>query len=288
MTITRPTLRYHGGKFRMAPWIISHFPAHTVYVEPFGGAASVLLLKQPIEAEVYNDLDGRLVSLFRILRDPSTAAELRRRCETTLFSRAEFDWAYRPSTDSIDDAHKMIILSFMGHGTDAVTRSCRTGFRTKLTGARATPAASWRDWPSSIPEFCRRLRGVVIEQCDAIELMRRFDRPSTLHYLDPPYVHATRSAMSKGRGKTHGYRHEMTDTDHLRMLDAARDLAGMVVISGYPSDMYERSLQGWRRVERAALADGARVRTEVLWLNPACTRALETGMQGELLMEAAE
>ena len=65
---TRPVLRYHGGKFRLAPWILTFFPRHTVYVEPFGGAAPVLLQKERLGAECYNDLDGEVVNLFRVLR----------------------------------------------------------------------------------------------------------------------------------------------------------------------------------------------------------------------------
>ena len=75
----------------MAPWIISHFPAHDTYVEPYGGAASVLLAKPRCRAEVYNDLDHRIVNVFRVVRNPATAQELRRRLMLTPFARAEFE-----------------------------------------------------------------------------------------------------------------------------------------------------------------------------------------------------
>lgn len=258
----------------MAPWIISHFPQHMVYVEPFGGGASVLLRKPAMPAECYNDLDGTVVNVFRVLRDPAGGAELRRRIELTPFAREEFDDCYQPSDDPIEMARKTIALSFMGHGTDSVTRSCRTGFRAAMAGGRndSLPAQAWANYASAIPFFTRRLLGTCIEQRDAIEVIERYDAPATLFYVDPPYVISTRSSLSDGRGSTHGYRHELSDTDHSELLERMRALAGMVVISGYPCALYDEALEGWKRVERAAMADSAKPRTEVLWLNPAASK----------------
>jgi DNA adenine methylase len=269
MSVSRPVLRWHGGKWRLAPWIISHFPRHQVYVEPFGGAASVLLRKEPLAAEVYNDLDGTVVNVFRMLRDPASAGELVRRLRLTPFARSEFDWSYEPGVDAVDLAHKTIVRSFMGHGSDSVTRSCRTGFRAKMTDERALPAQAWKTYLDAVEHFTSRLLGVVIEQRDASEIIDRYDTKNTLFYFDPPYMHATRSSLVGRSKNTHGYKHELDDAAHLALLERAKNIEGMAIISGYMSDIYNEALTGWKCVTRAALADGARARTEALWISPA-------------------
>ena len=293
MTPTRPVLRWHGGKWLLAPWIMSFFPSHRIYVEPFGGAASVLLRKPRSWAECYNDLDGTVVNLFRVLRDPASAAELARRLALTPYARAEFDWSYGEATDAVDLAHRTMVRSFMGFGSDSVTRTCRTGFRAALAGsADAFPSREWGSFHEQIALYTARLAGVLIEQVPAVSLLDRCDGPQTLFYLDPPYVLSTRSAMADGRASVHGYVHEMTDVDHAALLDRLQSVEGMVVLSGYPTPLYEAALAGWDRHERIALADGAKPRTEVVWLNPACATALRS--EGRLrstqlsFLEAAE
>jgi DNA adenine methylase len=254
----------------LAPWIIGHFPAHRTYVEPFGGAASVLLRKERAYAEVYNDLDGAAVTLFRVLRDPAMAAELIRRLVLTPFARAEFEDAYAATDDPVGVARRLCVRSFMGFGSDGHNAAIRTGFRASSSRAGTTPAHDWANYPEALAGVAERLRGVVIERRPAVEVMIAHDGADTLHYVDPPYLPETRSNKSrKGKEKYHAYVHEMTLADHVALLAALRDLAGMVVLSGYPSAAYDGALAGWRRIVIAALADGARPRTECLWLNPA-------------------
>jgi len=289
---TRPVLRWHGGKWLLAPWIIGFFPKHRVYAEPFGGAASVLLRKPRAHAEVYNDLDATVVNVFRVLRDPASAAELARRLALTPFARAEFDMSYEPAGDPVDAAHKTMVRSFMGFGSDSITRTCRTGFRAALTGGGdAFPSREWGGFHELIELYTERLRGVLIEQRPALEVIERVDDYDVLLFLDPPYVVSTRSAMANGRSKVHGYVHELTDDDHAELLDRLVTLRSMVVLSGYPHPLYDARLKGWARYEREALADGAKRRTEVVWINPACAEALAAeGRRAEQLsfLEAAE
>jgi DNA adenine methylase len=286
-SIARPALRYHGGKFKLAPWILGFFPEHKAYVEPFGGAASVLLQKARVGAECYNDRDDRIVNFFRILRDPERSAELQRRAAMTPYSRAELEWAFGEPADEIDAAHRLVVRSFMGHGSDSATRTTRTGFRCRLTDGRALPSQEWSTWADSIPVFRDRLAGVLLENDDAMRVIDRMDSATTLIYCDPPYVHSTRSAMNGRSSTTNGYRFEMTDEDHEVLAERLKRCTGMVVVSGYPSELYEDLYAGWERHERRAIADSAKVRTEVLWLNEACSDALERSRGGLFASEAA-
>jgi DNA adenine methylase len=256
---TRPALRYMGGKWRLAPWIVSHFPPHRTYVEPFGGAAGVLLRKPRAFQEIYNDMDGEIVALFRVLRDPELARELAQALYFTPWAREEYEACYIPSEDPVENARRTIARSFMGFGASAIRNN--TGFR--CTGDRNGKhhALDFAGLPENVLLLCERLRGVVIEHGPAIPLMEKCDTVQTLHYVDPPYVHST-------RGDKHLYSHEMTNAEHEQLLQFLLTLQGSVIVSGYSSELYEDLLAGWPRTQKAAMADGAGARTEVLWKNP--------------------
>ena len=278
--VTRPALRYHGGKFRLAAWIMKFFPPHTVYVEPFGGGGSVLLLKQRTHAEIYNDLDAELQNFFTVARDQGEA--LRQALFLTPFSRLEFEQAYLPSPDPLEQARRTVVRSFMGFGSGGASGK-KTGFRCNSSLSHTTPAHDWVNYPEALPAITARLRGVTLECRDAAEVIRQHDAANTLFYVDPPYVFSTRTRMltQPSYGNWSGYRHELTDADHVALAELLHQVQGMVVLSGYACDLYDRELYaGWERHERKALADGARDRIEVVWLNPACSVALASATGG--------
>lgn len=268
---TRPVLRYHGGKWRLAPWIISHFPDHRVYCEPFGGAASVLMRKPRSYAEVYNDLDGEVVALFRVLREPDLAAALVRAVSLTPFARDEFVLAYESSTDPVEQARRTIVRSFMGFGSNAHNRP--TGFRANSNRSGTTPAHDWANYPDALRAVVERFRGVGVERRDWSLTIPQHDAPRTLFYVDPPYPKSTRSDSGDD------YNTEMDDDDHRRLAAMLRGVEGFVVLSGYACDLYDRELfADWQRSEKATHADGARKRTEVLWLNDSAAAAIQSTM----------
>ncbi len=260
----RPAVRYHGGKWKLADWIIGQFSSHRIYTEAFGGGASVLLRKPRSYGEIYNDRDGEIVNLFRVLRDEGD--KLLRALELTPFSRDEFMLSYESHQDPLEQARRTLVRSYQGFGSAAICGEI-SGFRANCKRAGTTPAGDWRNYPGAVPSLIDRLRGVVIENRDAIEVLRHHDGSDTLHYVDPPYVHSTRSKKTRGTVTRKAYRYEMDDEQHREMAEVLRSLTGTVVLSGYRCDLYDEIYSGWRRIDRTAMADGARGRTESLWLS---------------------
>lgn len=261
MSRQRPILRYHGGKWKLAPWIITHFPPHHAYVEPYGGSASVLLRKRRSTQEVYNDLDEEIVNVFRVLREPGSAARLQSLLELTPFARAEYDLSYAASDDPVERARRTLVRAFMGFGSEAVTSPYKAGFRSKR--AQSTlPSSEWSRYPDSIAAFVRRLRGVTVECKPALDILQRYDNTGTLFYVDPPY--------SRGSRTTHGdcYRHEMTDADHEELAEALQNLSGMVALSGYDTPLYERLYKSWTKRTCVTKSAANSDRQECLWLSP--------------------
>jgi DNA adenine methylase len=258
----RPLLRYHGGKWRIAPWIISFFPQHRVYVELFGGGGSVLLRKGRAHEEIYNDLDGEIVNVFQVVRD--NGEELKRRLSLTPFARKEFALSFEPSDDPVEQSRRTIVRAFFGRATNAATSdlsasgALATGFRSNTDKRGVTEANVWRKYPQALDSIIERLQGVVIENRKALELIDRHDNENTLFYADPPYVHSTRNTRN-------AYRFEMSD-DHAALAEKLNRVTGAVIVSGYDCDLYNELYRGWTKSRRKDFADGRLPRTETLWM----------------------
>lgn len=264
MTIKHPVLKYYGSKFRLARWVISHFPAHRHYVEPFGGAANVLLVKQPSKLETYNDLNKSIVNFFRVLRD--RPEELVEKVRLTPYARDEFDYCLNaPAADCpVEMARRLFFHLWMSYAGTFV--STTGNWRRHKNGKRAVTEDISAE---NLFAAAQRFRSVQIENRDAIQLMREMDSKETLFYLDPPYVASTRPHPK-------AYAHEMTNDDHREFAEVLYSLKGFVVLSGYPSKIYEELFErrGWHGRRREAVILGGGKRTECLWLSPSVVSSL--------------
>jgi len=243
----------------------------------FGGGAALLFAKQPCTGvETYNDLDGGLVNLFRVLQDPDKFENLRRRTSLTLYSREEYERCCKlEPKDDIDWAYaffvmtRMSIVGIMGSGN----WSRNVNVSSSDCGASRYTAAIGR-----LPQIHNRLSRVQIEHRDFRDLFPVFIAPHTLIYCDPPYMHETRTADNK-------YKYEMTDKDHEDLLDALVKYPQMSILSGYDNDLYNDVLSDWRRVilstaNYKVMASAKRPKpNEILWLNPLAWDTLHKNKQ---------
>lgn len=267
-------LKYPGSKWSIAKWIISFFPEHHSYLEPFAGSLAVLMNKPRSNIETVNDLDGNVVNLFEwIKKDPERLA---REIYYTPYAREVYEKAFAAvPEDSFERAVNFYIRLNMGHGFR--TNGEKVGWKNDIQGReRAYAATDWCRLPDKILQAAERLRGVQIENRPAVDVLKRFNYKNVLIYADPPYLLGIR------HGKQ--YRYEMDDKAHEELLDVLLAHKGFALISGYPSKMYEDRLRGWYRVETTSYTQTCSKKREMLWMNfaPAGQMSL-TDYQGGIL-----
>jgi DNA adenine methylase len=277
MAAINPPLKWHGGKHYLARRIVALLPEHIHYVEPYFGGGAVLLARDPEDSrlwmrphqgvsEVVNDINGRLINFWRVLQGEASFQHFCRQVEAIPLARTEWEKAHAHThgQDPVADAVAFFVdcrqsLAGRMRGFTAATRS-RT--RRQMNGN----VSEWLSAVDGLPAVHARLRRVLIENLPALDLIRREDAPGTLFYCDPPYLHETRTST-----ETYGT-HEMTEADHVQLLSVLRNCTGKVMLSGYPSNLYEAELKGWACHEfdlpnNAAGGDAKRRMTECLWCN---------------------
>ena len=241
-------------------------PPHETYVEPYCGTAAVLLAKQPNGAsETINDLNGWLTDFWRVLQDEGLFTRFQRRIEATPTSEVEYRNAKREKPhDPVEAAVALMVLYRQSRGGDP-----GKGFQTPSRRPRRQMnehASAWLTAIDHLPKLHLRLKGIQILNRPALNVIRQLDAPTTLFYLDPPYLHCTRT--STGEYGTC----EMSEADHRTMLADISNVEGKVMLSGYPSDLYDQMLADWNRTDfempnNAAGGTSKRRMTERLWMN---------------------
>ncbi len=286
----RSPIIWFGGKGNMVDKILPLLPPHKIYVEPFGGGASILLAKPPSEIEVYNDLNSDLVNFFRVLRDKDKFEQFYQKVCLTPYSREEYNYCkntWENVDDEIERAYRWFVVARM-----SFSGNFGASWKYNVTSSSKKMSKTVADWLSIIdmlPEICERLMQVQIENNDFRKILQTYDTPETLFYMDPPYVPETR--------KSGEYKHEMTLEDHEELVNILLNLKGMVVLSGYNHECYKPlEDNGWikheyktacsaagRTRQTGILGKGAATkmqpRTEVIWRNPAAVKQTTIGMK---------
>ena len=234
-------VQWFGGKGNFLPKLLPLIPYSRVYVEPFGGGGSVFFARKPSPSECYNDLDGNLVNLMRVIRNPETCAELERQLKLTLYAREEKASAWKllktkTYANDIERAWALFVVINMWFG-GGVNGSW--GFtKEKSDNGMANVVNAYQKRLTLFTTWLDRLKDAQIDNQDAVKIIKNFDTPETVFYCDPPYLDSTRKTKND-------YAHEMTDAQHLLFLQACKAAHGAVVISGYDNELYRSELDGW-------------------------------------------
>lgn len=263
-------LRYAGAKWSLAPWILSYMPRHSTYVEPFCGSCAVLFAKPRAAHELVSDRSGDVVTLFRVLRDAPDA--LVTALELTPYSREEYELSYiiTDDLDEVERARRFLMRVWMSHAGRLGSRAGWRMWRDPQSSANNDMPTLWRRLPDRVWAVVDRLKDVHIECRDFREVLPFYaDQADAVLYVDPPYVAET-------IGSDRFYAHDMTDADHLELLDLLDAHTGPVLLSGYWSELYDDRLAHWRRVDSSTQGYRGAKRTESLWLNPV---AVQRGRQ---------
>lgn len=257
-TIARPAFSYYGSKWRMASTIIDLLPHHECYCESYGGSGAVILQKAPSYVEVFNDLDKGIVNFFRVLRDQPDA--LIRDITLTPMAREELLRAYEPSLNSREQARRFYVRAWQSRGNASRSSS---GWRYNITNAGGKPKIkSWNE-VAHLWAIVARLKMLQIECDDALAVIARFDAPTTVHYVDPPYP-------VEVRNQSHivEYNHDMDERGHIDLAEVLHGVQGGVILSSYPCPLYEQLYADWKSVRVEVRTRSTRKATEVLWLSP--------------------
>ena len=262
----RPPIKIHGGKHYLASRILSTFTDHTTYVEAFGGGLSVFLDKRPCERSVIHDSNPGLYDLYYALKHEAEwmiAAVNRLPYTKEVFERSSIEAITRNDDVSMRALGTIIRSRFSrgGMGKDFA-------WSDRLRGGQPGDVNSWETYKALLPKIAAKLAdAVIIDPMSGWDVMELNDSETTLHYADPPYLHATRTARKV-------YEYEMSEADHLRFLATCNGLRGKVYISGYRSEMYDDLLPQtrWERVDfdmpnHSGQGEKKQRRVECLWIS---------------------
>ncbi len=256
-----PVLKYPGAKWSLSSWIISNFPQgyeKMTYLEPYFGSGGIFFNKKRSKIETINDLDSNVVNLFKVIRErPEELANL---IKFTPWSREEYRNSYENTGDSLEDARRFIVRLWQAIGGKT---SDITGWSNNIKPVDSGKGR-WSKLDQNILGTTKRLQSekqkiVQIENMTAVKLIERYNQSYVFIYCDPPYILSTRSKRI--------YANEMTDDDHIELLEVLKEHVGPVMISGYDHEIYNSMLDGWTKKQHKANCEFGKKAIETIWMN---------------------
>ena len=231
-------ITYYGGKKQLLPKLLNAMPNDSkYYCEPFAGGLALYFSRSPVEFEVINDTNNLVINFYEILRLHFDA--LKAKIEATLFSRTSYKVALDIYTmphlfNKLQQAWAFYFLTQAGY-------ACQIGsFGVDTKGKRVITFNNKK--LQFNPSIAKRLEKTLIENRDAITVIKSFDCPEMFIYADPPYV-SDGSTPKINQGHYKNY----TLKDYKTLLDTLAKAKGKFLLSSYPSELLDDYIKkhGW-------------------------------------------
>lgn len=263
----RCPFKCHGGKYYLSQWIIENMPEgyeKLDYLEPFCGAASVLINKTTSEQkEIINDLDKRVVAIMKTLRDEPEV--FIKKIKNTTYSERVFERELAKKDENYDNDFDLAFNEFV------LRRMSRGGLKKSFAwsnrerGGQPGDVNAWKTIPNELTKISDRLSKVFIFNKNATEVIDAFNYEGILLYCDPPYVPDTRTSPNL-------YDCELSTDGHIALATSLNKFKGKVILSGYQSTLYKRLYANWRCIKKtianhSSQAKEKSMKVECLWLN---------------------
>lgn len=219
----RPIFKTHGGKHYLCKDIIHLLPYHKIYIEPYAGGLSVLLNKPICQLEIANDINPGIIAVYEALLNKQID------CTNVNYDLETFNTHYKRS-----DPLSYLIKNRFSRGGLGKTFA----YSDRLRGGQPGDINAWETLKLELPYIIDRLKDVKFYCSEALEIIKQYDAPNVLMYLDPPYPHWLRTT-------TDVYYHEMSIEEHKRLVNVLKGCKSNIFLSSYRNHIYDE-LDWWR------------------------------------------
>lgn len=256
-------IRYFGGKGTMKATIISNFPQSKfdIYIEPFAGSFTVGLSTNPAPCEIYNDLDGNVYALYKVLQDAELFEQFKLQCDLSIYSEVQ----RKESIVALKQDLTLVDRAFHFFYVNRTSRNGIGGFSINPT-LRRKMSKSASDYLSAVdrlPELHDRLSKTIVRNMCGIKLIKSYNKSNVFMYLDPPYAWETRTSTR--------YPVDMAPQQQKMLVDVLLESNSKILLSGYECEEYKRLLPNFTKVDYVVnTVDGTgkkKSKIECLWRN---------------------
>jgi len=235
----KPPILYPGGKTAMIKNVLRLLPAHSQYVEPFCGGASIFWAKELASHNVLNDTFSGILNFYRVVRDEEKRKTLIDMIQKSLYHETLYNKCreiIKNGGSDIEEAYSVFICSRLSFGAKLID-----GYGFGNTGGHMRAFNRASDFLiENIEKYAEKLRHVEFFSRDALDVIALKNARDTFFYIDPPYI-----------GTESFHYAQYTEDDYKHLLDVLAGIKGKFMLSSFKTDILSEYAEkyGWHQNE---------------------------------------